>query len=125
MKIAYLLYWFPKLSETFIYDEIKWIRQEGHEVFVIASREVTEIPRVHFDGYKRIEDLHDLSLIDLLRKLGVEHVHSHFGRFFYQQGALDLVKVLGVPFTLTVHMSEIWGMKALSVEQWRSVLSHM
>ncbi len=121
MRIAYLLYWFPKLSETFIHDEIQWMRQMGHDVFVIASRELKETPCLHFDGCKLIADMGDKILVKYLEQLEIDHVHSHFGRFFYYRGALELVTLLDIPFTLTVHMSEIWGGGALSPKQWQTI----
>lgn len=59
MKIAYVLYAFPKLSESFILNEIVELLKRGHEVQIVSLHEpVEEVRHEEVNAYGLLERTH-------------------------------------------------------------------
>src|SRR3989304_4179622 len=120
MKIVYLVGSFPKLSETFILNQITGLIDRGHEVEIVAYHNPKE-EKVHVDviQYGLIEKTHyihykdDRSLLDtsnvrqLVSCLNADIVHVHFAAK-PADVALDILKKIGIPYIITAHAYDIF-----------------
>jgi colanic acid/amylovoran biosynthesis glycosyltransferase len=118
MRIAYRLFWYPRLTETFIYDEIDWLTNQGHEVCVVASYDVPgfEDPVAQV---KCIVCADERCVASAIRAFRPDHIHTHFGRFAVKFRVADLAQTCNATYSVTIHMSELWGIGALTSDQWR------
>ena len=113
MRVAYVLKRFPRLSQTFVLDELLELERQGVDLVVLARRGSDE-PLVH----DRVQDLRapvrHLSpgapvgeLADLLRELSVDHVHAHFATWASEAAAAAGARA-GVPFSFTAHATDLY-----------------
>lgn len=104
MRVAYVLRYYPALSETFVVREIQALQAAGVEVLVISmgTREDSV----------QVEPVPGLRVLPAHRKLGARRLHlrlPHVDRFHaHFEGeastlARDLARLRGVPYSLTVH----------------------
>lgn len=109
LNIAYVLAGFPTLSETFILNELRWLKNKGYNVKVFSyynpPKPVTldfDLEVFRFDG--------DLS--NNLEKLLIEHdidiMHTHFVYPVGTQLTYPLAEKLEIPFTLFAHAYDIF-----------------
>ena len=109
LNIAYVLIAFPTLSETFILNELKWLKNNGYNVKVFSyynpPNPVTldfDLEVIRFDG--------DLS--NNLEKLLIEHdidiMHTHFVYPVGTQLTHPIAEKLKIPFTLFAHAYDIF-----------------
>ena len=109
-RIAYVVNCFPKLSETFVANELAELRRRGVEVAVLSLRRPAEEVR-----HELVEeaDLVERSVYDvdefrsLLRTFQPDLVHAHFATE-PTSVARGLAAELGVPFTFTAHGYDIY-----------------
>ncbi len=119
MKITYIVSSFPKLSETFVLNQITGLIDRGHEVEIIAFGRQRE-DSVH-------EDVHRYNLLAKTHyvvknqsSLGIELnerivqalfftdlLHAHFTAW-PAEAALKLSKMFGIPFVFTAHAYDIF-----------------
>lgn len=120
MKIAYRLFWYPRISETFIFDEVDWLVKSGHEVLSVVSKPVPGVadptPQVPV-----VEAYDQNQVVNAVTKFGARHIHTHFGRFAFKEKIALLAEQCRCSYSITIHMSEIWGDGALSRDQWKSL----
>ncbi|OHB69691.1 MAG: hypothetical protein A2W23_10185 [Planctomycetes bacterium RBG_16_43_13] len=120
MKIVYLVGSFPKLSETFILNQITGLIDRGHEVEIVAYHNPKE-EKVHADviKYGLLEKTHyiqynnELSLLNtknvrqLVSCLDADLVHVHFAAK-PAEVALNILKKIGIPYIITAHAYDIF-----------------
>lgn len=91
LRVGYVVKRFPRLSQTFVVNEISELRRQGVGV-VVLSREVSE----NYD-----------ELVAAARQAGVEHLHAHFATWAART-ASQLAQTLGVTFSFTAHAHDIY-----------------
>lgn len=109
-RIAYVANCFPKLSETFVANELAELRRRGVDVRVLSLRQPTEHMR-----HELVEDagLAERTVCDvdefrsLLRSFQPDLVHAHFATE-PTAVARALAGELGVPFTFTAHGYDVY-----------------
>jgi colanic acid/amylovoran biosynthesis glycosyltransferase len=112
MKLARLVYVinvFPKLSETFIANEIAELRRRGIELRVLSLRQPTDPLRhevVAETGLESVTCRDPAWFPDLLREFKPQLLHAHFATE-PAAAARDWASTLGVPFTFTAHGYDI------------------
>lgn len=108
MRVAYVLRYYPTLSETFITREIRAVQSTGVEVVVVAmgmradgalARDLPDVPVLRPPRRRRVAWL--------VRRLEVDHVHAHFDGE-PSTLARAVADRLGVPWTVTVHASDLF-----------------
>lgn len=132
MHVAYVLRAFPRLSETFILNEIHALRATGVRVSVFALEQVEE-PRMHPAAQALLPEVtfvdarqHSAIAIDHVppkhraaaqagvhigRSIlgrGVTHLHAHFAGPA-ATAACHAAQVSGTPFSFTAHAKDIFA----------------
>lgn len=107
LRLAYVLWDYPALSQTFVLSEIEQLLGDGHDVNVyfhqapdLAAEPAFSVPSFQVDD--------PAQLADLLREHGRTLVHSHFAYPHANRLAWPAARVAGVPFTFTVHAVDIF-----------------
>lgn len=163
LKVAYILLYFPRLTETFVAEEIQAVRSLGIEVQIVSllsaesepvqplSQELLPLTwyppgllglalwRANFGFLRKSPRLYLSLLLDLLRQpysenpfgllakrlaiflkavavarhlegRDVQLLHTHFA-WLSGAAAWIIARLLGMPFTVTVHAYEIYSTK--------------
>lgn len=109
-RVAYVVNTFPKLSETFIANELAELRRRGVEVLILSLRPSTEglrheiVTEAALLQYT-VDDPASFSAV--LREFGPEIVHAHFATA-PAAAACELAAEIRVPFTFTAHGHDIY-----------------
>ncbi len=109
-RIAYALNVFPKLSETFIAEELAELMARGVEVRALALRLPKDEPRqpiVERAGLLTHMYYDASRFTTLLRDFQPQLIHAHFAREATAT-ARELAGELDVPFTFTAHRYDIY-----------------
>lgn len=110
-RVAYVVNVFPKISETFVLNEIAEVRRRGIDVLILSLRRPDEPfhhPLVNGD------DLLDHVVYDAadfaarVYAFRPELVHAHFATR-PTEAARTLALDIGVPFSFTAHSYDIYG----------------
>src|SRR5437870_4684520 len=109
-RIAYVVNVFPKLSETFIANEMAELRQRGVEVRILSLRQTSEQLRHGIGteaglGQRVVYDPREFRAV--LREFRPELLHAHFATE-PTAAARELAAELRVPFTFTAHGYDIY-----------------
>ncbi len=145
MHVAYVLRAFPRLSETFLLNEILALRATGVAVSVFALERIDEprmhpaaramLPEVTFVDFAALGTIEPAAVPakhraaaqagwvigDLLRGTGVTHLHAHFAGPA-ATAACFAAQVCGAQFSFTAHAKDIF---ADSVDwEWLARLGH-
>ena len=120
MNIVYILWVFPKLSETFIQNHITGLISRGHNVRVLAFTRPSENQvhedflkyelgqKVHYLRYRGDQTLLDpLNIRELLSCLNADLIHVHFATEAATV-AQQIKKSIGIPYIVTVHAHDIF-----------------
>lgn len=125
INIAYVLQAFPTLSETFILNELKWLKKEGYNVKVFTYNKPEKLVEdlgfdleiIHFDFRE--------DLMDTLEKLLVIHeidlMHTHFAYPTCNTYTYPLAEKLQIPFTFFAHAFDIFIKKVAENNQIKEV----
>ena len=108
-RLAYVVNVFPKLSETFIANELAELRRRGIEVRVLSLRQPTDTLRhevIARTGLESVTCCDPGRFPDLLREFKPQLLHAHFATE-PAAAARDWATRLGVPFTFTAHGYDI------------------
>jgi len=108
-RVAYVLNVFPKLSETFIANEMAELRRRGVEVRVLSLRQPTDTLRhemIAQAGLESVTCFDPARFPDLLREFKPQLLHAHFATE-PAAAAGDWARQLGIPFTFTAHGYDI------------------
>lgn len=107
-NIAYVLMGFPTLSETFILNELKWLRYNNYNVKVFTYNNPQKPVHIDFD----LEVIRFDGSLDSLEKLLIEHkidlIHTHFVYPTVTNLTYPLAEKLKIPFTLFAHAYDIF-----------------
>ena len=119
MKITYIVGTFPKLSETFVLNQITSLIDHGHEVDIISLTRSGEqkvhddvvkyglLPKTHFitanSSYIGFE-LTDKLISSLMF---TDIIHSHFA-VEPTNAALKLSRAFNIPYVFTAHAYDIF-----------------
>jgi len=119
MKITYIVGTFPKLSETFILNQITDLIEHGHDVEIISASRVPE-NIVHEDIIKYNLVQRTNYLVRNQTTLGFELnekiisslfftdlIHAHFAAL-PAEFALKISKAFGIPYVFTAHAYDIF-----------------
>ena len=111
LNIAYVLYGFPTLSETFIINELRWLRHNGFNVKVFTFGNPYKPVNLDFDLDIIKFDFND-NLVENLEKLVIKHdidlMHTHFVYPTGTKYTYPVAKKLKIPFTLFAHAFDIF-----------------
>ncbi|MBL4591453.1 MAG: glycosyltransferase [Phycisphaerales bacterium] len=107
LRLAYVLWDFPALSQTFVLREIKWMIEQGHDVKVYYKANPDKATALDFkvDSY-RVKDHRELA--KLLISHGRNWAHTHF---LYPAGTLLLwpaCEKAAIPFSIMPHAVDIF-----------------
>lgn len=110
-NIAYVLYGFPTLSETFILNELRWLRENNINVKVFSYMDPKKPVDLDFDiETYRFDTGGDL--LENLEKLLIEHeidfMHTHFVYPTATKYTFPIAKKLKIPFTFFAHAFDIF-----------------
>jgi glycosyltransferase involved in cell wall biosynthesis len=108
-RVAYVVNVFPKLSETFIANELAELRRRGVELRVLSLRQPEEGPRHRFideSGLEEVTCREPTRFEAVLREFQPQVLHAHFATE-PAASARDWSQRLGVPFTFTAHGYDI------------------
>ena len=110
-NIAYVLYGFPTLSETFIINELRWLKENNFNVKVFSYKNPSKPVNLDFDIETYRFDTDD-NLSQNLEKLLIEHnidlIHTHFVYPTATNFTYPLAKKLNIPFTIFAHAFDIF-----------------
>jgi colanic acid/amylovoran biosynthesis glycosyltransferase len=109
LRIAYVVHMFPKLSETFIAQELAELLRRGVEVRVLSLLPPRESLRHDFIGQHGLDQLvcyEPENFPDVIRVFKPDLLHAHFATE-PAATARDLSAQLHVPFTFTAHGYDI------------------
>jgi glycosyltransferase involved in cell wall biosynthesis len=109
-RVAYVVNTFPKLSETFIANELAELRRRGIEALILSLRPPTEKIRheIVTEAALLERTLDDpAGFPAALRDFAPDVVHAHFATE-PAAAASELAAELGVPFTFTAHGHDIY-----------------
>lgn len=119
MNITYVVGEFPKISETFILDQIAYLIDQGHNVNIIADRDPAEsATNEKVEKYKlrakttylnRTGNGSEFQLNGSLLKaiLMSDLIHAHFAKS-PAHVAMKLAKIFQIPFVFTAHAYDIF-----------------
>src|SRR5437870_5515286 len=109
-RVAYVVNVFPKLSETFIANELAELRRRGVEVRILSLRRPAEDLRHEIVARAGLDEL---TVYDprefpvILQEFQPELLHAHFATAATAK-ARELAAEIGLPFTFTAHRYDIY-----------------
>ena len=110
-NIAYVLYGFPTLSETFILNELRWLRENNFNVKVFSYNDPSKPVDLDFDievyRFDRDGDLAK-NLENLLIEHNIDLIHTHFVYPTATNFTFPIAKKLNIPFTVFAHAFDIF-----------------
>ncbi|MDQ2676173.1 MAG: glycosyltransferase, partial [Actinomycetota bacterium] len=110
LRIAYVLWDYPSLSQTFVLEEIRRLTADGHDVNVYFHTEPDRAADVDFDV-----PTFPVASADELAGRVREHdrtlIHSHFAYPAATRLAWPAARAAGIPFTFTVHAVDVFHSK--------------
>ena len=110
LRVAYVLNVFPRLSETFIANEIAELVGRGVEVLILSLRPPAEEPKHDVIGRTRLLDrtfYEEIPYREALRPFRPHLVHAHFARQATAK-AREIAAEVGCPFTFTAHGYDVY-----------------
>src|SRR5882724_10933925 len=108
-RIAYVLKVFPKLSETFVAEELAEVRRRGIEVRIISLSQARSGLRhaiVSEAGLDSITCYPPKDFLAELKEFRPQLLHAHFATEA-TEAAIELATELELPFTFTAHGYDI------------------
>src|ERR1051326_5469058 len=108
-RIAYVLKVFPKISETFIAEELAELRRRGVEVRILSLLPPRNEPQhqiVTTAGLEEITCYQPERFSHVLKEFRPELLHAHFATEATET-AIELATEEGIPFTFTAHGYDI------------------
>jgi glycosyltransferase involved in cell wall biosynthesis len=112
--LLYLLKRFPRLSQTFVLNELLELERQGADVAVVARAGADEAI-----GHEAVRSLRapvdylppprgDAEIVAAVRRYSPAHVHAHFATWG-ARAAHRAGTVTGVPYSFTAHARDIYG----------------
>jgi glycosyltransferase involved in cell wall biosynthesis len=109
-RVAYILKIFPKLSETFIANELAELRGRGVDLAILSLLPPREEPTHEFivrAGLRELACYEPGRFAEVLQKFKPDILHAHFATES-TAAAMELSATYGVPFTFTCHGYDIY-----------------
>ena len=107
LKLAYVLWDWPTLLQTFVLEEIRWLVQQGQDVIVYYSVDPDRAARLDFEvDAWRVRDVTHLA--DLLITHGRTLCHTHFAYPATTLLTWPACRMTGIPFTFFAHTVDIF-----------------
>jgi len=107
LRIAYVLWDWPALSQTFVLEEITWLLEQGQDVIVYYKIDPDKPAKLDI-----VIEAHKVNDHEHLIKLMIEHkrtlCHSHFAYPAVTLLAYPACTAIGIPFTLAAHAVDIF-----------------
>lgn len=106
INIAYVLNSFPEHSQTFVVNEVKWLVDNGYNVYIFCKNHLKPIKLdffvkvVLFDNYIELEKL----LVDY----DINLMHTHFAHPICHEFTYPIAEKLKIPFTFFAHAFDIF-----------------
>ena len=120
MKILYILQTFPKLSETFILNQMTGLIDRGHDIEILAERvpleEESHEDVLRYDLLRKTQYIHfknDRTFLDvsnakkLVTSFDADLIHTHFA-VKPADIAFEIFTRIGIPFIITAHAYDIF-----------------
>lgn len=130
-KVCYLLKRYPRLSQTFVLNEMLELQRQGLDITVVALKPSGE--GIAHERYRELKaPVHYLSVLpaaapairsvaeedtslsaqaervaSLVTRLGIDHIHAHFATWAAAAGSLASERT-GIPFSFTAHARDIY-----------------
>ena len=118
-NILYVMYYFPKISETFILDQIVFLIDRGYDLTILAHQSTDEsIAHTDVAKYNLLDRTIYIKrnnsplgftlnsrIIDTLFNCDV--IHAHFSKW-PAETALKLSDLTGIPFIVTAHAFDLY-----------------
>ena len=120
MRLLYLLFDYPKLSEKFVSEEIDAVCRQGHSVHIVAMRDpAEEIAHANSPGssVQYFSDLGKRGVLAFVRQKNIQHIHCHFG-YSHVDIAYTIHRKLGLPFSFTVHAFDLYAQVHPNLIDW-------
>ena len=107
IKLAYVLWDWPALSQTFVLEELRWLVRNGQDVIVYFRIEPDRAaePDFEIDSHRVRDATH---LAKLLVRDGRTLCHTHFAAPAAHALTWPASKATGIPFTLFAHAVDIF-----------------
>ena len=117
-RVSYLLKRYPRLSQTFVLNEMLELERQGVELVVLArdgsgetiahpSTRLLSAPVHYLRELEPREERWAEVAASLLRELRVDHVHAHFATWA-AAAAMRASELAGVPYSFTAHATDIY-----------------
>ena len=106
INIAYVLDSFPEHSQTFVVNEVKWLVDNGYNIYVFCKNHSKPIKLdffvkiVSFDNYIELEKL--------LVNYDINLMHTHFAHPICHEFTYPIAEKLIIPFTFFAHAFDIF-----------------
>ena len=114
VRIAYVLQGFPTLSETFVRNELRWLKDKGYNVRVFTCKKPQKPVDLDFDleviHFDKTNDLKG-NLLNLLLEYNIDLVHSHFVSYTFTNIIVPVCEKLHIPYTVFAHAVDIFEYK--------------
>lgn len=100
LRLAYVLWDWPALSQTFVLNEVRWLVENGQDVRVYYKADPDKVATLDFAvEAHRVADAEELAV--LLRAHDRTMIHTHFAFPAAPNLAFPAAQATGLPFTLT------------------------
>lgn len=107
LNIAYILNSFPMHSETFIVNELRWLKNQGYNVIVFKRHDPSK--PINLDFYvKTIRFNEEFELERLLLENNIDIMHTHFVYPICTNYTFPIAERLKIPFSVFAHAYDIF-----------------
>ena len=107
LNIAYVLWDFPALSQTFVMNELRWLVENNYNVKVFYKVKPDKEAKVDFNIEAiPIEDT--LDLIQKINEFDINLMHTHFVYPACTLLTYPAAEATGIPFTVSAHAIDIF-----------------
>ena len=116
VNIAYVLRAFPIHSETFVVNEVRWLKENGYNISIFCNKESPKFIDIDFDvEINMFKNL--LELEQLLIKKEIDYVHTHFVYPTCTHFTYPVCEKLKIPFSVFAHAYDIFNNKNVKRNQ--------
>ena len=107
INIAYVLHGFPIHSETFIVNEVRWLKENGYNIFIFIRNPPYKPIEIDFDvKISRYNSLFELE--KLIIENEIDLMHTHFIYPICTNFTFPIAEKLKIPFTVFAHAYDIF-----------------
>lgn len=108
LKVGYVLWDYPSLSQSFVHSEIKWLLENGIDVKVYYKEAPDKAAKLDYDVQSfKVESFKELAGLAL--KHGRHCLHSHFAYPVATLLTWPAAEMARIPFTVIPHAVDIFA----------------